>query len=576
VSLLLAGALRAEEPVVFADVKLKQAVESTLWVSDPTPTDMLGLTSLHVDSLGISDLTGLHYAVNLGSLWLRYNEISDISALSALSDLEYLVLHRNPISSLGPLSGLSKLYHLNLDTTTTSDISPLSGLANLRVLDLYNNRVSDISPLSALTSLVNVDLRQNPLNQEAYSTYIPRIIHNNPGITILYSHPPDSGPHHVVLSSTIGGSVIQPGEGEFIIDEYELLLIEARADPGYVFAGLSGSLYMQENPTLLMVTQSHQIQANFVRLLDVLHVKVSAPDNPKEDGTPEHPFGNIQEAINVAACDTTILVHSGVYRENINLLGKKIHLAALDPTNPHGGPCVVLEGIGGDPVVRIPPGSGSQCSLTGFVITRGQGPLIGAIECSGSSPVISNCLIVGNRTTDPNGAIMRFQNSRAILANCTIADNYAGAKGAALRLTDSNIVMIDSILWGNGPQEIERVGQSVPSIRFCNIRGGWPDLGNIDADPLFARHGSWADPEDLDKALGPQDLRAVWIGGDYHLKSQAGRWDPLLRVWVLDERTSSCIDAGSIDSPVGHEPMPNGDRINLGAYGGTSEASKSP
>ena len=42
------------------------------------------------------------------------------------------------------------------------------------------------------------------------------------------------------------------------------------------------------------------------------------------------------------------------------------------------------------------------------------------------------------------------------------------------------------------------------------------------------------------------------------------------------DATSPCIDAGDPSTLVGLEPLPNGDIINLGAYGGTSEASKSP
>ena len=77
--------------------------------------------------------------------------------------------------------------------------------------------------------------------------------------------------------------------------------------------------------------------------------------------------------------------------------------------------------------------------------------------------------------------------------------------------------------------------------------------GNLDVDPLFA-----------DAAKG-----------DFHLKSQAGRWDPNGLTWRLDDVTSPCIDAGDPNSPVGDEPDPNGVRINMGAYGGTDQASKS-
>lgn len=45
--------------------------------------------------------------------------------------------------------------------------------------------------------------------------------------------------------------------------------------------------------------------------------------------------------------------------------------------------------------------------------------------------------------------------------------------------------------------------------------------------------------------------------------------------WVVDETTSPCIDAGGPDSSIGDEPASHGDRINMGAFGGTPEASKS-
>ena len=65
---------------------------------------------------------------------------------------------------------------------------------------------------------------------------------------------------------------------------------------------------------------------------------------------------------------------------------------------------------------------------------------------------------------------------------------------------------------------------------------------------------------------------------DFHLKTQApeGRWDPAAQVWTNDLMTSRMIDAGAPDSALGDEPAPHGGRINLGRYGGTSEASKTP
>jgi hypothetical protein len=100
---MLVGSAAGEEPVYFADIILKQAVEGTLGTLDPTPTDMLRLTGLTCHgyelpsgediSGGLTDLTGLEYATNLA--WL------DVS--------------RNDVTSLSPLSGLVNLQHLSIE-----------------------------------------------------------------------------------------------------------------------------------------------------------------------------------------------------------------------------------------------------------------------------------------------------------------------------------------------------------------------------------------------------------------------------------------------------------------------------
>ena len=225
--------------------------------------------------------------------------------------------------------------------------------------------------------------------------------------------------------------------------------------------------------------------------------------------------------------------------------------------------------------MQIGSGAGSKCSLSGFVITKGRGDVAGGIYCSGASPRLSNCLIVGNRCSDPNGAAVYFHDSQAVMTNCTIADNYAGENGAGLILDDSDVTIVDSIFWGNWPYEIRSRGTSEPSIRYCCVRGWWPDIGNIYSDPLFARPGCWIDPKDPNVVLESDNPRAVWTDGDYHVKSQAGRWDPATQSWVSDDVTSPCIDAGDPASAVGHESSPNGGIVNMGVYGGTTEASRS-
>jgi predicted outer membrane repeat protein len=181
----------------------------------------------------------------------------------------------------------------------------------------------------------------------------------------------------------------------------------------------------------------------------------------------------------------------------------------------------------------------------------------GGTHICGPNSVMKNCLFSGN-TAESGGGIYAYDNCIASLTNCTLAGNEA-TNGCTL-VTDSyehnypsNIQVTNCILINDG-NEIHNNDNSTIEITFSNILGGWPGLGNIDTDPCFA---------DANNA-------------DYHLKSQAGRWDPNSESWVMDYVSSPCIDSANPGCPVGDEPAPNGNRKNMGAYGGTAEAGMSP
>ena len=151
----------------------------------------------------------------------------------------------------------------------------------------------------------------------------------------------------------------------------------------------------------------------------------------------------------------------------------------------------------------------------------------------------------------------------------------------------SNVELTNCILWGNGNEIWNDVGSSI-TISYSDIQGGHVGIydphdrvvwgqGNIDADPLFADPGYWVDVNDPNVIVEPSDPNNdLWVNGDYHLKSEAGRWHPVSESWVIDDVTSPCIDAGDPLTPVMYEPHPRGYFINMGAYGGTEKASKSP
>ena len=101
-------------------------------------------------------------------------------------------------------------------------------------------------------------------------------------------------------------------------------------------------------------------------------------------------------------------------------------------------------------------------------------------------------------------------------------------------------------------------------------------MGNLSGDPMFAGPGLWGSEADLDVPPTVIEANSVFIDGDYHLLSEAGHLDLFDETWLSDNSTSPAIDAGDPVSDWSAEPVPNGDRINQGAYGGTNQASQSP
>jgi len=594
----------AEEPVVFEDFTLRALVEDTLWISGPTPSDMLGLTYLDGWGKDLVSLVGLEHATNIETLGLgdnRYirdiwplagmtrmvyltlsqNQIEDISPLAGMIQLKELDIHHNQIRDVSPLAGLVKLRYLVLRENPVSDISALAGLTELQTLKLSYTEISDVSPLVNLRSLRNLDLRECPLDRSAYETYIPQIVANNPGLAIHYS-PLLS--YAVVVSPSAGGVVTRPGEGTFTYERGDTLLLAATARPGYVFLNWQGTFNGTENPASLPVVENHQIQAHFVSLSNTLFVDGSRSSDARPgsttmssqwgDGSPERPFGTIQEALDAAGNGMTIYVRPGTYRENLQFWGRRLQLVGVNAEEPEGASFPILEGAEPGPAVSFTRGEGLDCVLMGFVITRGTGDQASAVYCHSSSPTIANCLIVGNRSTRADGAAVYCHNSHAALVNCTIADNRAGQDSAAVRLINSSVVITSSILRGNSPAQILATGTDKTVMTCSNVEGGWSGFMVRDTPALFAEPGRWVDPNDLNTPAEPDD-DAVWIAGDYHLKSRTGRHGNDSRAWYVDSVASPCIDAGDPAGPVGSEPSPNGGIINLGAYGGTAQASKS-
>jgi hypothetical protein len=349
-------------------------------------------------------------------------------------------------------------------------------------------------------------------------------------------------------------------------------------------------------------------------------------------------YDYVQDAIAGASDGNEIVLSPGVYEETLDLLGKNIVVRSEEPNDSNVVGRTIIRGNHWRPAVCVRSGEEQGCVLDGLTISDGnQGvfcdsstPTIrrciltansGAgfygldssatvVDCNifenqGSgvyvycgagtgtpkvmdSRIVSNegegiyvergivtisgCSVLENKGIGVHG----YRNRVLGLENCIIAGNGEhGISGNAARVTNCTIVgnaacglsgnnarIMNSILWDNLSGQIEDA-HGTAEVSYSDVEGGWAGLGNIDINPHFCAAGYWDN--------------GVWIGGDCHLKSAAGRWDAQGNCWVCDAETSPCIDTGNPIYSLGDEPINGGNvRINMGAYGWTVEASKCP
>lgn len=168
----------------------------------------------------------------------------------------------------------------------------------------------------------------------------------------------------------------------------------------------------------------------------------------------------------------------------------------------------------------------------------------GIYNAYSSNPNLTDCLFKDN-SGSYGGAMHNVYTSVVTLTNCTFSGNTASVRGGAVRsFWNSDLTVINTIFWGDsGPEgpEIALDNGSRMTIHYSDLDGGQAMIyppgasvtwgtGTIDADPRF-------------------------IDADLHLRTD-----------------SPCIDAGDPTYDYSQEPVPNGSRINMGAYGNTQEA----
>ena len=340
----------------------------------------------------------------------------------------------------------------------------------------------------------------------------------------------------------------------------------------------------------------------------VIHVDVANVTGP-EDGSEARPFNTIQEGIDNAGNNDTVLVADGVYRGagnmNLGLQGKSLRLRSED-----GMAATTIDCLGAGALFWLNSSESSEANLEvdGFTIRDSKPAAVGSwsysitmrncaivdcgdgfacegessweivgcvitdgnmgLSCGDSSSVsISNCLIRNNGTgiflwhnavatvtncviVDSNGpGINVIGDASAAVINSTIARNISGRGGGiqySCNPSSVPFVVKNTILWGN----LGTAGNQIA------IAAGPPmqiSFCNVQGGQGEVAVTSVVDGIDYRNNINAEPLFANPENGDYSLLPG-----------------SPCIDAGTADgaptTDIEGNPRPYGDFVDIGAY----------
>jgi len=177
--------------------------------------------------------------------------------------------------------------------------------------------------------------------------------------------------------------------------------------------------------------------------------------DPDENGTPEHPYDAIQEALNVAPAGAaeivSILVADGVYsgigNRDLDFAGKVLTLRS-----ENGAETCIIDCERAGRGFHFHNDETPASTLEGFTVCNGRSGYGGGIYCANSTPSISHCIIVNNTAWDGSGGGIYFYSHgsyRLVIRDCEITGNTARTGGGGVCCSSGSCVILNCIIGGN-------------------------------------------------------------------------------------------------------------------------------
>jgi parallel beta-helix repeat protein len=288
-------------------------------------------------------------------------------------------------------------------------------------------------------------------------------------------------------------------------------------------------------------------------------------------------FETVQAGIDASEDGDTVTVAAGVYYENVSV-EKAIYLSGA------GADVTIIDAGGFGDVVDV---QADDVTISGFTLRNSGIFDLGHMNCGVYIWEHNGTVVSSNIVTASETGIGIWHAAGTNIRNNIIENNSDGLYIYGSEDAPCSPAIVNNTIVDNIDDGITLRVMVSPVITNNIITGNYTGINSnyVTGSPAITYNDLWnndvnymRDNQIDDTLAGPGSMSAGPLfadpnNGDYHLKSQAGRWDSNSQIRVIDNVTSPCIDAGDPNSSVGYEPEPSGGVINMGAYGGSIEAS---